>query len=50
MSVCVVGHSNPDTDSVTAAIAFTNYLKATGTDAKACMQISAANLNPCINS
>ena len=46
MSVCVVGHSNPDTDSVTAAIAFTNYLKATGTDAKACMQISAANLNP----
>ena len=46
MSVCVVGHSNPDTDSVTAAIALTNYLKATGTDAKACMQISAANLNP----
>jgi manganese-dependent inorganic pyrophosphatase len=46
MSVCVVGHSNPDTDSVTAAIAFSNYLKATGTDAKACMQISAANLNP----
>jgi len=46
MSVCVVGHSNPDTDSVTAAIAFTNYLKATGTDAKACMQISAENLNP----
>jgi len=46
MSVCVVGHSNPDTDSVTAAIAFTNYLKTTGTDAKACMQISAANLNP----
>jgi manganese-dependent inorganic pyrophosphatase len=46
MSVCVVGHSNPDTDSVTAAIAFANYLKATGTDAKACMQISAANLNP----
>jgi manganese-dependent inorganic pyrophosphatase len=46
MSVCVVGHSNPDTDSVTAAIALTNYLKAKGTDAKACMQISAANLNP----
>jgi len=46
MSVFVVGHSNPDTDSVTAAIAYANYLKATGTDAVACMQISAANLNP----
>jgi len=46
MSVSVVGHSNPDTDSVTAAIAFANYLTATGTDAVACMQISAANLNP----
>jgi len=46
MSVCVVGHSNPDTDSVTAAIAYANFLKATGTDAVACMQISAANLNP----
>jgi len=46
MSVCVVGHSNPDTDSVTSAIAYANFLKATGTDAKACMQISAQNLNP----
>ncbi len=46
MSVCVVGHSNPDTDSVAAAIAFANYLKATGTDAVACMQIDAAKLNP----
>jgi manganese-dependent inorganic pyrophosphatase len=46
MSVSVVGHSNPDTDSVTAAIAYANYLKATGTDAIACMQISADNLNP----
>jgi manganese-dependent inorganic pyrophosphatase len=46
MTVCVVGHSNPDTDSVTSAIAFANYLKATGTDAKACMQIAAADLNP----
>lgn len=46
MSVSVVGHSNPDTDSVTSAIAFANFLKATGTDAVACMQISAANLNP----
>ena len=46
MSVCVVGHSNPDTDSVISAIAFANFLKATGTDAKACMQISAEDLNP----
>ena len=46
MSVCVVGHSNPDTDSVTSAIAMANFLKATGTDAKACMQIAAENLNP----
>ncbi len=46
MSVSVVGHSNPDTDSVTAAIAYANYLKTTGTDAVACMQISADKLNP----
>jgi len=46
MSVCVVGHSNPDTDSVAAAISYANYLKATGTDAVACMQIDAAKLNP----
>ena len=46
MSVCVVGHSNPDTDSVTSAIAYANFLRATGTDAKACMQISAEKLNP----
>ena len=39
MSVYVVGHSNPDTDSVCGAIAFANYLKATGTDAVACAQI-----------
>jgi len=46
MSVSVVGHSNPDTDSVAAAISYANYLRATGTDAVACMQISADNLNP----
>jgi len=46
MSVSVVGHSNPDTDSVTAAISYAHYLRATGTDAVACMQISADNLNP----
>ena len=46
MSIFVVGHSNPDTDSVAAAIAYANYLKATGTDAVATMQIDAENLNP----
>ena len=46
MSVLVVGHSNPDTDSVCGAISYAHYLKATGTDAVACAQIAAANLNP----
>ncbi len=46
MSVCVIGHSNPDTDSIAAAIAYAHYLKATGTDAKACAQIEAAKINP----
>jgi len=46
MSVCVVGHSNPDTDSVASAISFANYLNATGTKAVATMQIAAADLNP----
>ena len=46
MSICVVGHSNPDTDSVTAAIAFANLLNAQGQDAVACMQTSADKLNP----
>ena len=46
MSVNVVGHSNPDTDSVAAAISYANYLRATGTDAVACMQIAADSLNP----
>jgi manganese-dependent inorganic pyrophosphatase len=46
MSICVIGHSNPDTDSVTAAIAFAHLLKAQGQDAVACMQTSADKLNP----
>jgi manganese-dependent inorganic pyrophosphatase len=46
MSVNVVGHSNPDTDSVCGAIAYAHYLNATGTDAVACAQIAAADLNP----
>jgi manganese-dependent inorganic pyrophosphatase len=46
MTICVVGHSNPDTDSVTAAIALTALMKAQGADVKACMQINAAGLNP----
>jgi manganese-dependent inorganic pyrophosphatase len=44
MSVYVVGHSSPDTDSVAGAIAFAHYLKATGTDAIPVMQ--GAELNP----
>lgn len=46
MTICVVGHSNPDTDSVTAAIGLAALLNAQGQDAKACMQSSADNLNP----
>ncbi|NTV15553.1 MAG: manganese-dependent inorganic pyrophosphatase, partial [Desulfobulbaceae bacterium] len=46
MSVNVVGHSSPDTDSVASAIAFANYLKATGTDAVACAQADGADLSP----
>ena len=46
MTICVVGHSNPDTDSVTAAIAFAALLNAQGQTAKACMQIAADQLNP----
>ncbi|MFU8818100.1 MAG: manganese-dependent inorganic pyrophosphatase [Desulfurivibrio sp.] len=44
MSVYVVGHSSPDTDSVAGAIAFAHYLKATGTDAVPVVQ--SAELNP----
>jgi manganese-dependent inorganic pyrophosphatase len=46
MTICVVGHSNPDTDSVTSAIAFAALLNAQGQAAKACMQIAADKLNP----
>ncbi|KAF0187529.1 MAG: inorganic [Desulfobulbaceae bacterium] len=46
MTICVVGHSNPDTDSVTSAIAFAALLNAQGQAAKACMQIEVAKLNP----
>lgn len=46
MAICVVGHSNPDTDSVTSAIALAALLNAQGQEAKACMQIGAADLNP----
>jgi len=38
MSVYVVGHKNPDTDSVTAAIAYAELMKAQGEDAIPCMQ------------
>ncbi|MEN8188517.1 MAG: manganese-dependent inorganic pyrophosphatase [Thermodesulfobacteriota bacterium] len=46
MTICVTGHSNPDTDSVTSAIAMATLLNAQGQDAKACMQSSASGLNP----
>ena len=46
MAISVVGHANPDTDSVTSAIALATLLNAQGKDAKACMQIGAADLNP----
>ncbi len=46
MTISVVGHANPDTDSVTSAIAFATLLNAQGKEAKACMQIAAADLNP----
>jgi manganese-dependent inorganic pyrophosphatase len=46
MAICVVGHSNPDTDSVTSAIAYATLLNAQGQEAKATMQSAAADLNP----
>ena len=46
MAISVVGHSNPDTDSVTSAIALAAYLNATGQEAVAVMQSNAADLNP----
>ena len=46
MTICVVGHSNPDTDSVMSSIALAALLKAQGKDAKACMQAGADALNP----
>ncbi len=46
MTICVVGHSNPDTDSVTSAIALAAFLNAQGQDAKACMQTTGDKLNP----
>ncbi len=46
MAISVVGHSNPDTDSVISAIALSALFNAQGMEAKACMQIAAAELNP----
>ena len=46
MAISVVGHSNPDTDSVTSAIALATLLTAQGQEAQACMQSAAADLNP----
>lgn len=38
MAIYVTGHKNPDTDSVTAAIAYAELLKAGGEEAIPCMQ------------
>jgi manganese-dependent inorganic pyrophosphatase len=46
MAISVIGHANPDTDSVTAAIALAALLNAQGKEAKACMQIDVKGLNP----
>ncbi len=46
MTIYVTGHSNPDTDSVTASIALATLMNAQGQDAKACMQSTLADLNP----
>ncbi len=43
MSVYVVGHKNPDTDSVTAAIAYAELMKAKGEDYIPCVQ---GEINP----
>lgn len=43
MSVYVVGHKSPDTDSVTAAIAYAELMKAQGQECVPCMQ---GELNP----
>jgi manganese-dependent inorganic pyrophosphatase len=43
MSVLIIGHKNPDTDSVTAAIALAELQKMLGVDAKPCIQ---GPLNP----
>ncbi len=43
MSVYVVGHKNPDTDSVTAAIAYATLMKAKGEDYIPCVQ---GEMNP----
>ncbi len=46
MTICVVGHSNPDTDSVMSSIALAALLNAQGKAATACMQNTADALNP----
>ena len=46
MTICVVGHSNPDTDSVMSSIALAALLNAQGKAATACMQNTVDALNP----
>lgn len=43
MSVYVIGHKSPDTDSVTSAIAYAELMKAKGEDYVAAV---ASKLNP----
>ncbi len=46
MTIQVCGHSNPDTDSVAAALSYAALSTALGDDAVAVMQIAADKLNP----
>ncbi|MBM9519961.1 manganese-dependent inorganic pyrophosphatase [Desulforhopalus vacuolatus] len=46
MAISVFGHTNPDTDTVTASLALAALFNAQGKDAEAFMQIDEANLNP----
>lgn len=46
MTICVLGHSNPDTDSVMSALGLAAFLNAQGKDAQAFMQITYEKLNP----
>ncbi len=46
MTICVLGHSNPDTDSVMSALGLSAFFNAQGKDAQPFMQIAYEKLNP----